>query len=249
MADLPLPDEPAPEQDVTLDELTAAFAQAMGLQPAPPEPTAGVEASAESPGSTAEAAGAPAATAGLSGEAETAGSVPVAPASILEAMLFVGKRDGSPLAPQEAADLMRGVAVAEIPAMVEDLNRRYAQRECPYEIVGEGAGYRLTLRSDFSRLRDRFYGRVREARLSQAAIDVLAIVAYRQPITAEAVGRLRGKPSQRLLALLVRRRLLRIERDKQKKGSAQFHTTPRFLKLFNLENLGDLPQSEESDQL
>ena len=54
------------------------------------------------------------------------------------------------------------------------------------------------LRPQFGPLRDLFLGRIREARLSQAAIDILAIVAYHQPVTAAEIDRLRGKPSGRL---------------------------------------------------
>jgi segregation and condensation protein B len=105
----------------------------------------------------------------------------------------------------------------------------------------------LTLRKSFASLRDQFYGRIREARLSQAAVDVLAIVAYRQPITAEQVRALRDKPSGRLLSQLVRRGLLRVERGEAPPHKLQYATAPRFLELFGLGSLEDLPQSEDPD--
>ena len=112
-------------------------------------------------------------------------------------------------------------------------------------MIHQGGGYRLTLRKSFHPLRNRFYGRIREARLSQGAIDVLAIVAYQQPLTSEQIGRLRGKPSSHVLAQLVRRGLLRIERKDTKRRTAQYFTTDRFLQLFGMQSLEDLPQSEE----
>jgi segregation and condensation protein B len=105
----------------------------------------------------------------------------------------------------------------------------------------------MTLRDDFSKLRDRFYGRIREARLSQAAVDVLAIVAYRQPVTAQQIAALRGKPSPRLLSQLVRRGLLEIHRPADRRDLAEYRTAERFLALFRLGSLGDLPQSEDLD--
>jgi segregation and condensation protein B len=126
------------------------------------------------------------------------------------------------------------------------LNHGYEVRGAPYRIVGEGDGYRLTLCPEFRQLRDRFYGRIREARLSQASVDVLALVAYQQPITGEKISRLRGKPSNHILSHLVRRGLLRIERPDPKKRTPHYHTTDRFLKLFNLQSLDDLPRSEDS---
>ena len=158
----------------------------------------------------------------------------------------MGNRDNRPLTPARAAELMRDVAPDEIPSLVDELNRRYSARGAPYRIVGEEDGYRLTLCREFHPLRNRFYGRIREARLSQAAIDVLALVAYRQPLTGEKIGRLRGKPSSHVLAHLVRRGLLRIERPDAKRRTPHYYTTDRFLRLFNLQSLDDLPRSEDA---
>jgi len=138
------------------------------------------------------------------------------------------------------------LSAEEIPLLVEELNGRYAADGCPYHVVGEGDGYRLTLRKTYSALRNKFYGRIREARLSQAAIDVLAIVAYQQPITGERVSRLRGKPSSHILTQLVRRGLLRIQRPQSKRRTPDYYTTQRFLRLFNLQSLNDLPRSEDT---
>jgi segregation and condensation protein B len=173
---------------------------------------------------------------------------PISPLTILEAMLFVGNPSNEPLSAARAAELMRGVEAEEIPPLVDQLNRRYEENSCPYEIVSQGVGYRLALRPTFGSLRNRFYGRVREAQLSQAAVDVLAIVAYRQPLTSEQVAKLRDRPSGALLTQLVRRQLLRIERRKGKPRKVFYHTTDRFLQLFGLESIEDLPQAEDLEK-
>ena len=74
---------------------------------------------------------------------------------------------------------------------------------------------------------------------------MLAIVAYKQPITADEVSTQRGTPSSQLLAQLVRRRLLRVERPPEKPRSVRYCTTDRFLELFGLESLADLPQTDD----
>jgi segregation and condensation protein B len=163
-------------------------------------------------------------------------------------MLFVGQREGQSLCEARAAELMRGVEPGEIPAMVNDLNGRYVAAGCPYQIAHDGEGYRMRLRKPFYSLRDRFYGRVREARLSQAAVDVLAIVAYQQPVTGDQVGKMRGKPSGQVLVQLVHRGLLRVEKEPGKRRAAKYSTTQRFLRLFGLQTLADLPQSEDLDR-
>lgn len=239
------PLDPSSQQGISLDALTEAFAQAMGGPPAHSEdavPAADDAADREEADVDASD--------GLDAARETSeydAACPVCPRSILEAMLFVGRPDGGPLGVEEAAAPMRGVEPGEIPSLVDALNRRYRAHGCPYEIQSDRGGYRLALRRPFHALRDRFHGRIREARLSQAAIDVLAIVAYQQPLTADQIGRLRGKPSGHIIRQLVRRRLLRIERPQNDPRAAVHHTTDRFLRLFGLENLDDLPRSEELD--
>jgi segregation and condensation protein B len=172
-------------------------------------------------------------------------SCQLSPRTILEAMLFVGSPANEPLTSVRVAELMRGVQPEEIPDLVAGLNQRYTADGCPYQIVSEESGYRLILRQGFDGVRQRLYGRVREARLSPAAIEVLSLLAYRQPLTAEEISRLRGLPSNHLLAQLVGRQLLRIERSETPGQRPLYHTTHRFLELFGLESLEDLPQVED----
>jgi segregation and condensation protein B len=172
----------------------------------------------------------------------------VSPRSILEAMLFVGSRDNQPLSSSRVAGMMRGVRAVEIDELVRELNQQYDANGCPYRICSEADGYRLLLREEFSRIRDKFYGRQRQARLSPAAIEVLSIIAYQGSQTSEEVHRLRGTPSGAILSQLVRRQLLRIERDPAAPRSPRYHTTARFLELFGLESLDDLPRSQEVDK-
>jgi len=242
------------DQDpISLDELAQAFAQVMGTSPQ--------ERAAEEPQpQTAEAAtgpddhqppspGHPLAGQPALAMDEVAGDAgPVTPLGILEAMLFVGDRGNAPLTAARAAELMRGVEPGEITGLIQELNRRYDQNDCPYFVAEDSDGYRMTLRKPFHPLRERFFGRMREARLSQAAIDILAIVAYQQPLTAEQINAVRDKPSGHVLSQLVHRGLLRIERLPGKRRTVQYFTTERFLKLYGLETLADLPQSEEVDR-
>ena len=109
-------------------------------------------------------------------------------------------------------------------------------------------GYRLGLRDSHSALRNAFYGKVRTAKLSQAAVDVLAIVAYHQPLDKNEVEEMRREPSARLLNQLVRRELLSVKRTEEKPRRSLFRTTDRFLDFFGLTSLDDLPQSQDFDR-
>ena len=169
----------------------------------------------------------------------------LSPKSILEAMLFVGHPLNEPLTAKQVSSLMRGVLPEEIDELVRELNEQYDSERTPYHVASEGAGYRLVLRDEFSALREQFYGRVKEAKLSQSVIDTLAIVAYHQPVGLKEVDQLRGKPSGGILSQLVRRQLVKIERSPDKPRDIKYRTTSRFLDLFSLESLEDLPRSQE----
>jgi segregation and condensation protein B len=164
-------------------------------------------------------------------------------------MLFVGRADDRPFSARELAAAMRGVSPAEIGAAVTELNRTYERDAAPYQISSSSEGHRLVLRDDFTRMRDKFHGRLREAKLSPAAVEVLSVVAYHQPTTAEAINELRGASSGAALAWLVRRKLVRIDRPTDRGGKPTYATTDRFLRLFGLENVAALPRSEELDKI
>lgn len=184
-----------------------------------------------------------------SAEPDESPAVPVeiSPRSILEAVLFVG---GEPVTPERLAGLMRGVRAEEVVAHVQDLAEVYQEQGRPYRIVDGSDGYRLVLDSRFGRVREKLFGStVREVRLSQAVIDVLALVAYRQPIARGEIDKLRGTNSGAILRQLVRRELLRISRDEADARTVFYHTTDRFLELFGLASLEELPQSEDLELL
>jgi segregation and condensation protein B len=168
--------------------------------------------------------------------------------TVVEAMLFVGRPDNGPLSARELAAAMRGVSPGEIEAAVGELNSIYEADGAPYCIEQNNGGYRLVLRDEFQRMRDKFYGRVKEARLSPAVLEVLSVLAYNQPATAEHLSELRGAPSGAALSTLVRRRLVKLDRAGDGGKSPQYSTTDRFLKLFGLDSLEALPRAEELEK-
>ena len=95
-------------------------------------------------------------------------------------------------------------------------------------------------------LQEKVYGAVREARLSTAAVDVLALVAYRQPVTKNEVDGLRGAESGGILKQLVRRGLAQVVfRGDAAQKEVMYGTTPRFLEMFGLQSLDDLPKTQD----
>lgn len=172
----------------------------------------------------------------------------ISPRTILEAMLFVGHPGNEPLTAKQIASLMRGVLPREIDELVKELNEHYEASGVPYRIESEGPGYRMGLTAEFRGLRDKFLGKVREVRLPTAAVDVLAIVAYNQPVGRDDVEKLRGKASGSVLNQLVRRGLLRVDLAEERGRRPLYYTTDRFLDLFHLDSLDDLPRSQDLDR-
>jgi len=138
----------------------------------------------------------------------------------------------------------------EIEAEIAELNRLYRSQGRPYSIQDRQGGKMLLLRPRFRFVKDRLYGGPREARLSPAAIEVLSLVAYRQPITRAEIESLRGRDSMGPLRQLVRLGLVEAVRRTQGKSRAVcYATTPRFLELFGLSSLNDLPETDDLSRL
>jgi segregation and condensation protein B len=170
-------------------------------------------------------------------------AVPPSPVRIVEALVFVG---GPPLTAMRAAETIRGLSPAQFLQAVETLNQEYLREGRPYHIQAQDQGYVLTLRPRYRPVVGKLYGSIREARLSAAAVDVLALVAYRQPATKQEIDSLRGVESGALLRQLVRRNLITIvHRGETGQAEVAYGTTPRFLELFGLSSLDDLPRTQD----
>jgi segregation and condensation protein B len=230
--------DPEEDQGLSLEELGEAYAALLNPQRADPYPED--DEAAETDAAADAATEEPLRV--LAGSDDAA--CQITPRTIVEALLFVGNPVGEPLTSERIASLMRGVTPGEIDDLVTDLNEEYARQRRPYTIRSIAAGYQMALCEEYADLREHFYGKVREARLSQSAIDVLAIVAYNQPVTHEEIDRIRSRDSGPILSQLVRRDLVAIERPKDKKSKSIYRTTDRFLDLYNLDSLDDLPQVE-----
>jgi segregation and condensation protein B len=172
---------------------------------------------------------------------------PPPPRRIVEALLFVG---GAPLSATRACEIVRGLTAEQFAEAVAALNHDYRHQGRPYAIQAQGAGYVLALRPRFRGVLNKLYATTREARLSAAALDVLSLVAYRQPATRQEIDSLRGADSASLLRQLVRRGLIAVvPRGDAASKDVAYGTTARFLELFGLTSLDDLPRTQDLQQL
>ena len=172
----------------------------------------------------------------------------VSPREVIEAALFVG---GAGLTAPRAAKLLRGTFTdADLAAVVDELNRRYAADGRPYRVAAGPDGWEATLRTPFEPVRRRLYGLgPREVSLPPPALEVLSVVAYGQPITREAVERSRDGDAGPHLRRLVRLGLLAVAEPAGEDGNGggnggapAYETTDRFLDLFGLGGPDELPR-------
>jgi len=173
--------------------------------------------------------------------------VPPAPLQIIEAMLFIG---GQPLKPEKASTIIRGLTSEQFHEAIDMLNHVYRLQNRPYIVAVTDAGCSLAVRPRYRVIKEKIYGGPREARLTQPALDVLALVAYRQPAAKLEIDTIRGVESGHILRQLVRLGLIAVvQRAESTQREVCYGTTPRFLELFNLKNLEDLPQTGDPQRL
>ena len=112
-----------------------------------------------------------------------------------------------------------------------------------------GGGYRLVTRPDLHAYLRKYFDVAGRSKLSMAALETLAIVAYRQPVTSPEIQDLRGRNSAGVLKTLLERRLIRIAGRKEVVGSPFLYATTRdFLLHFGLRSLAELPPLEEFEE-
>jgi segregation and condensation protein B len=175
-------------------------------------------------------------------------SEPPPPAErIVEAMLFVG---GPPLTAEHARAAVRGLTAERLREAVDTLNRAYRAQGRPYAVRQTGDGFTLAVKPTFRAVREKLFGGPREARLSQPALDVLALVAYRQPVAKAEIDAVRGADSGSVLRQLVRLGLVAVvRRGDAGRRDVAYGTTPRFLDLFGLTSPEDLPRLGDTQPL
>ena len=170
----------------------------------------------------------------------------VCPATILEAILFVGLPGGEPVTSRKVAGLMRGVRPQEIDDLAADLRRRYLANDCPYEVVAKDAGWVMRLRPEFARFGSVVESRARTVRLDAEAMDVLALVAWNQPVARGRIVELGCDARPSVWRQLVQRGLLEVVHEGDDAAAEpSYRTTRKFLDVFRLESIDDLPEPTE----
>ncbi|MEX0718795.1 MAG: SMC-Scp complex subunit ScpB [Planctomycetaceae bacterium] len=158
----------------------------------------------------------------------------------LEAVLFVA--DG-PLAPRKLAQHALVADAAEVHRLIERLNAGYDRTGSAFRVEQVSTGWQLLTRPEFAPWLERLHQRKSELRLSPPALETLAIIAHRQPITRADIEAIRGVQSTEMLKQLMERGLVKIAGEDESLGRPYLYgTTRQFLELFGLQSLEDLPR-------
>ena len=167
--------------------------------------------------------------------------------AVVEALIFASPQ---PLTPRELGKVLPGIPKETWQGAVEELKADYARSGRGLQLVEVAGGYQITTRPELNEyVRDLLDPRS-PGRLSIQALETLAVIAYKQPVTAPEIAEIRGVNAVGVVATLMERQLVRIVGRKQVVGRPFLYgTTREFLDRFGLNDLSDLPKVEDVSEL
>jgi segregation and condensation protein B len=163
--------------------------------------------------------------------------------AVLEALLF---STHSPLTSGRLAELMELKSTKPLRKAIKALNDHYEQAQRSFRIEQVAGGYQLLTLPQYGEYLNRLYRREVDSKLTKAALETLAIIAYKQPILRAELEAIRGVACGETVRSLMEKHLVKIAGRAEEPGRPILYgTTKRFLELFGLNSLKDLPQAEQ----
>jgi segregation and condensation protein B len=166
--------------------------------------------------------------------------------AIVESLIFVA---GEPVSLDRLKRVLAPTATDEIRQALSELITEYDQRQGGFRLKEVAGGYQFRTRPEFNEWIKQLL-RPKSPRLSKAALETLALIAYKQPIIRSDVEHIRGVDCGGVLRVLLERNLIRVLGRKEIPGRPLIYgTTKHFLAVFDLKDLKDLPTPKEIDEL
>ncbi|MDO4912205.1 MAG: SMC-Scp complex subunit ScpB [Lactobacillus sp.] len=161
----------------------------------------------------------------------------------LEALLYVAGEAG--LSENDLADLLQVVPYS-LTELVANYNEQLKERQSGLKVIKVNDLYKLVTSPEVSKVVEQFFQKDLAQKLSQSALEILSIIAYRQPITRIEIDEIRGVNSSGALQTLTYRGLVKASGHKDVPGHPKLYvTTDYFLQYFGYESLDDLPLIED----
>lgn len=168
-------------------------------------------------------------------------------ATAIEALLFASDQ---PLSTARLAEVLDDPPREEIERALDELERVCQAPERAFQLVAVAGGWQLVTKPEHASLIRRLFTGKRRVRLTKAALESLAIIAYKQPTTRPEIDAIRGVASGGVLETLLERSLVRIAGRAEGIGRPLLYaTTPDFLQYLGLNRLEDLPSLEELEAM
>jgi segregation and condensation protein B len=174
--------------------------------------------------------------------------------NIIEALIF---SSDEPITQNEIIRAIKGIdgeeieiTPADIDNVLSELNLKYESSGISFKIIAVAKGYLFATREEYAKYVGFLSSEKTKRRLSQAALETLAIIAYKQPITKPELETIRGVNSDYILNTLLEKKLITITGRTETIGRPLLYgTTDEFLKYFGLYNLSDLPKPREIEEI
>lgn len=167
--------------------------------------------------------------------------------SILEAILFAASE---PISLEQFSQLFDDVSVRQIRQQLMRLRDEYQETNRSFQLIEIANGFQICTDRAYHQWIEKFHTRQVRVKLSPSALEALAIVAYKQPVTRSEVEEIRGVNSDSVLSSLIEKRMVRIAGRKPGPGrSLLLATTDEFLEQFGLKDLSTLPSMEEIEEI
>jgi segregation and condensation protein B len=161
----------------------------------------------------------------------------------VESLLFVSDK---PVTAEQLKEALETVPVQDVREAVKQLQREYRERQCGMVIAEIAGGYQMLSNSIYAEYIRNFYKTRQKEKLSRPALETLAIVAYKQPVTRADIEEIRGVNSDGVMSHLLEKGLIALAGRKEVPGRPYLHaTTKQFLEYFGLKSLKDLPKLED----
>ena len=170
---------------------------------------------------------------------------------IVEALLFAS---AEPLTQTQLNSIIEPDLVdpdlTKLENIIEDLQNKYLENDNAFTIVQVASGYQIVSRSEYEVFIRRLLKRSGRLALTNASLETLAIVAYRQPVNRFEIESIRGVDSSGVLKTLLSKNLIKIKgRDSGPGRPLLYNTTEKYLEYFGLSNLSDMPKLSELTDL
>ncbi|MFA4888323.1 MAG: SMC-Scp complex subunit ScpB [Candidatus Omnitrophota bacterium] len=163
--------------------------------------------------------------------------------SVIEAMLFASEK---PLLIEQARKVLDNLEAADLRGKIEELKSEYIQANRGMRIVEIAGGFQMITSPDSAPFLKKFFRERRIEKLSKPALETLAIIAYKQPLTRQEIEFLRNVNVDAMMRSLMDKNLVRICGRKKAPGRPHVYgTTRQFLEHFGLKSLEELPKLEE----